>query len=321
MSLYILITSTIIQFLAAILALIYFSKKAHRTPWLLISGGLFMMGVRRSVSLVQALSLESMSIDPVAESVALLISILMLGGVWGLDSFFEYLEDTNQKAADELKTRKETMKKLEEANEQKQTLIREIHHRVKNNLFTVISLLEIQKSKSNQEELKKSLQLSINRIHSMALIHKEIYGLDSYTKIELSRYLKHLIGSLKESTIPLDQKIEIQYNLTEQALNLDRIIPVALVVNELVTNAFTHGFSGLEEGILKVELKTENDRIKLVIANNGHRLPDDFKLETASSMGMNIVKNLVKHQLRGSIEYTEDNWITFELEFPTKPVS
>ncbi|MGM0380546.1 MAG: sensor histidine kinase [bacterium] len=323
MFVYVLLISILIQFTAAFLAFSYFLEEDTSVwAWLLISSGLFLMGVRRSISFFQAVYLDTIVINPAAETVALVISVLMLTGVWRLKSFFNSINQLRKKTENELKKRTEVMEELEKANEQKETLIKEIHHRIKNNLFTVISLLEIQKEKNEEEAVKQALQITVNRIHSMALIHKEIYGTDSFTSIEFSGYMNRQVDNLIDVTADPDQQIEVEYDLDELVLEIDQVIPLALAVNELVTNAIVHGFAGKERGRIRVKLKSEEDRAKLTVENDGHPLPEESKLEgNETTMGLNLVNRLTENQLSGQLKYSRDDWIAFELTFPPTAVS
>ncbi|MGM0381476.1 MAG: sensor histidine kinase [bacterium] len=214
--------------------------------------------------------------------------------------------------------RREKEQALEKSLEEKKVLLREIHHRVKNNLFTIISLLEMQEMQVEDDEFERFLSQSINRIHSMALIHKEIYASEEYSELDFGSYLKKLVSELKDSMVPAEKKIEMEFRLGEHNLDLDRSIPCALAVNELVTNAFSHGFADRDTGTLKVEFRIREDNYQIKVADDGQGLPDDFLISGGDTLGLPLVSNIIKNQLQGDLAYESNDWTVFEFEFPLK---
>lgn len=205
---------------------------------------------------------------------------------------------------------------LKKSLEQKEILLKEVHHRVKNNLFTIISLLEMQRLRADEPRLEELIGHTVNRVHSMALIHQKIYSSEDLEELDFSEYLRELVTSLLESCEKPDQKIEVEYDLAPVALDIDRIIPCALIVNELVTNALNHGFANLERGILRLKYYRENGYYFIIIENNGHHLPDGFSLKNSSSLGLNLVNSLATEQLAGEIEIVENDFVSFKIKFP-----
>ena len=226
------------------------------------------------------------------------------------------VRERTQKLADEVKKHRRTEEKLEESLEEKKILLQEVHHRVKNNLFTIVSLLKLQEMETEDSQLTKILQRSVNRIHSLALIHQELYSRDEYVELDFSDYLKKLIENIKETLEAPDQEITVDYSLDEMNLHLDQSIPCALAINELVNNAFQHGFEGKASGRLKISAEKGEQQAKITISNNGRGLPEDFSLEEYSSMGLNLATKLIQQQLKGSVSFEEDDWVTFVIEFP-----
>ncbi|GEM_PF-4516436 len=226
------------------------------------------------------------------------------------------VRERTRKLEDEVKKHRRTEKKLAESLEEKKILLQEVHHRVKNNLFTIVGLLKLQEIDTDDSQLSKILQRSVNRIHSLALIHQELYSRDEYVELDFSDYLHKLIENIKETLAEPDQEISVDYSLAQMNLHLEQSIPCALAINELITNAFQHGLKEKAEGRLKVTGEKEAGQVKITVANDGRRLPEDFSLEEDSSMGLNLAIKLIEKQLRGNVYFEQDGWVKFVIEFP-----
>lgn len=202
---------------------------------------------------------------------------------------------------------------IEKNLEEKQLLLKEIHHRVKNNFQVVSSLLEMQTRGIEDEQALELAKEGQNRIKSMAIIHQKLYQNDDLL-IEFSDYARRLVQEIQNAFAPKEMrtKIEIEPDL---ALDIDTAIPLGLVLNELITNAFKYGFDDQKEEnnlLIKIEKGLEN--YSLIVADNGKGIPDEVDLKKTKSLGLYLVRRLSK-QLRGKMNYSNENGSRFEIIF------
>jgi two-component sensor histidine kinase len=195
---------------------------------------------------------------------------------------------------------------------EKEVLLSEIHHRVKNNMAVVSGLLELE-SMQNQDP-KQALQDSRNRIQSMAMIHETLYQSESFSDINLSQYLQKLTKYIGETYIHDKKNINTQMHLDDVRLNINQAVPVGLIVNELLVNAITHKSNGIGSGQIILFLSELDGKVSLSIKNEGEVLSSDFSYKSADSSGLMIVKTLVR-QLDADITFKEGNNTTFNLQF------
>jgi PAS domain S-box-containing protein len=209
---------------------------------------------------------------------------------------------------------KEQEKNLIESLKEKETLLSEIHHRVKNNLAVVSGLMEMQALNTNHAELHEKLIESVLRIKSIAEIHETLYQSESFANIQFSEKIKSLmkevVGTLQTST-----EIDLKFSLDHTELNINQSVPCSLLVNEVVTNIIKHGFKGRKKGTITVNLQRDENRIKLEIMDDGVGLPEDFNLKTYSSMGLKLI-DLLAEQIEAEIHHeTKNGFTTFTLTF------
>jgi|GEM_PF-4406424 len=212
--------------------------------------------------------------------------------------------------------REKAQRELEKLVDEKEILLREIHHRVKNNLFTIVSLLEMQYTKAEDPLVRKSFQEAINRVHTMALIHKQIYSQESDQHLDFASYLRLLVKQLLASQVSNEQELDVKFSLESLHLDMDRALPCALAVNELITNAIEHGLEDEAGGRLAVELLRRPKTVELNVCDNGNGLPEDFDIERHSSLGLRMVKGWVENQLRGELNYDSNGHTRFTVKFP-----
>ncbi|MBS1582166.1 MAG: nitrate- and nitrite sensing domain-containing protein [Bacteroidetes bacterium] len=197
--------------------------------------------------------------------------------------------------------------KLEQANERIRTLIKEIHHRVKNNLQVVASLLRLQSSTIEDEHLQQVFAQSQSRVASMALIHEKLYKGDDLAQLDLSLYLKELFAELVQLNNVRDS---IRYRTTIDpglVLDLDTMVPLGLVLNELITNSFKHAFAGRSEGIIDLRIhRVVGQQFDLLYTDNGIGIPQQkLNGENGGTLGMSLIDSLVE-QLNGFITMDSD---------------
>lgn len=217
----------------------------------------------------------------------------------------------------------ERTKDLMEANQQikhslfeKEILLKEIHHRVKNNLQIISSLLNLQSWRIADADTVTLFEESKQRILAMALVHEKLYSSEDLSRIDFSSYVKVLVSELEELfqdiAAKIDCEVEIEPGIT---LDIDCAIPCGLIVNELVSNAFKHAFKLSASGTICVCMtKNDHGKIKLIVADDGSGFPADFDLSNSKNMGLEIVSILVK-QLNGDINFISEIGTRIEISF------
>jgi PAS domain S-box-containing protein len=199
------------------------------------------------------------------------------------------------------------------SNEDKEVLLREIHHRVKNNLAIVISLLNFQLRSANNPDLIPIIHDIQMRIRSMALIHEHLYLSENIDRIPLDSYIQSLVNSTL-GTFSGSQVI-IKTRLDPMEANIEKALPIGLIINELLTNAVKYAFKPGKEAIVEVNLARDNeDNCTLTVKDNGIGLPADLTLESDKTMGLYIV-GLLTRQLEGKIDIVRSNGTTFTITF------
>ena len=205
-------------------------------------------------------------------------------------------------------------KQIKASLEEKEVLLREIHHRVKNNLQIISSLMSLQSEYTQEPETLKMFQESKNRIRSMALIHEKLYQSEDMAHINFGEYLKSLVEMLSSFHKEKRNDVDVCLNCDNVFLEIDTAISMGLIVNELVSNCFKHAFPSETRGIIEISLFTVPEGYLLEVADDGVGLPDNFVLENTNSLGLLIVQTLTM-QLKGSLEIEKDNGAIFKLFF------
>lgn len=221
---------------------------------------------------------------------SILFSVYLLGNIFG-----KTLLKTHN---DLYKSKKALMLQMEE----KETLLKEVHHRVKNNLQTVSSLLSLQSRNVQEARMKTLLKSTQNRVISMAMVHEMLYMRKDIAHIEYKSYVQELSEYLIRSIKGLDSKVNLKIDIPEIKLGIDTAIPLGLLINEAVTNALKYGFEDEEEGEIYIALKKEIDKqYTLNIGDNGVGYPDTITYKNTKSLGLKLIYNLTR-QLKGTIQ-------------------
>lgn len=203
---------------------------------------------------------------------------------------------------------------IKRQKEEKEVLLKEIHHRVKNNLQVINSLIRLQCAYTDDEVALVLFDECQNRIISMALIHEKMYEAHDLSNINIKEYVTELAQNLLRS-YRLNQHINLDINIEIEHLSLDTLIPLGLLLNELISNSLKHAFEGLKEGIIKIELsKDEKGMFVLFVGDNGNGLPKDFSFNSAHTLGMELVVTL-SEQLDGKIERVGETGSYFKIQF------
>jgi PAS domain S-box-containing protein len=213
--------------------------------------------------------------------------------------------------------RKRAEVQLHASLREKDILLREIHHRVKNNMQVIIGLLDLQASSSGNPELMEMLNKGQSRIRSMALVHEKLYASKDFTRINLAGYLRTLSQDLFQSYKINPGKIDLIIQTDGVYVDINKAIPCGLVLNELISNVLKHAFPGDRQGELQIIIREEkNTEMEIVVRDNGMGLPDDVDINQPRTMGLNLVNGLVKKQLKGQMEVRRDNGTEIRIKFP-----
>jgi PAS domain S-box-containing protein len=235
----------------------------------------------------------------------------------------QLVQEINNRLTQELEEKNQIQKKLIASEDklkislqEKEVLLKEVHHRVKNNLQVISSIFNLQKNYSSNQIVKDLLVESQNRIKSMAFIHESLYKTVDFAKINFSEYTENLCYNLLKSYNAYGKSAELKLKLKEVFINLDFAIPCGLILNELITNAVKYAFEGKTHGIIEVELAQKKNIILLKISDNGIGLPEDINFEDSNTLGFQLVNALV-NQINGKLVFKVNNGTKYEISFKT----
>jgi len=213
----------------------------------------------------------------------------------------------------DITVQKKQEKKIKESLKEKEILLQEIHHRVKNNLAIISSLLELQKDNVN-EEVQNLLSSSQARIKSIAKVHEKLYQSTTLSEISLDIYISELAEEIARAYQSDEKNIDLELDVEPLSVDLDEAIPIGLILNELINNAYKHGFKELSEGRITVSLQPEQDKMVLSVSNNGTTIPEDFDLQESDSLGMTLVNVLLK-RIHGTLDVQRKKETSFIIHF------
>ncbi len=210
--------------------------------------------------------------------------------------------------------RKLVQDEIEKSLKEKETLLIEIHHRVKNNLAIVASLMQFQALSTESNQLQSELSQCVLRIKSMAAIHEQLYQSKNFSNLNFANNLKRLTENII-STMNFDADIETVFDLDEVLLNVNQAITCSLIVNEVITNAIKHAFEGRESGRIDISCREKDGRIILTIKDNGVGVPEDLLSADSQSVGMQLIELMID-QLNAVYVYKPiENGSLFRIEF------
>ncbi len=230
-----------------------------------------------------------------------------------LSAFYYGDELVLQSTVQDITDRKISEDKIKQSLAEKEVLLKEVHHRVKNNLQIISSILNLQSSTISDTSTLELLKNSQDRIRSMSLIHELLYQTKDFSTIQFSEYIKSIATNLFHS-YNQNRNIVLEQDLDDIKLDLDMAIPCGLIVNELITNALKYAFDEKEEGVVKIGLKQESELIKLSISDDGKGFPENINFRETSSLGMQLVISLVE-QIDGEILLNSEKGTKYTITF------
>jgi two-component sensor histidine kinase len=192
--------------------------------------------------------------------------------------------------------------KLRASEERKEALLREVHHRVKNNLAVICSLFYLQSTHTKDEETAQIFLDMGNRVHSMALVHESLYGSENLARIDFAEYAQCLANDILSSHAGSSVPVLLKSEMEPLIMSVDLAVPCGLILNELISNAFKHGFPHAAGGEIKLTLRSgPEDKCSLCVEDNGVGIPADLDVNPRKSLGLRLVRSLTQ-QIRGSFE-------------------
>ena len=214
----------------------------------------------------------------------------------------------------DLTHRKEIELKLRKLLNEKEVLLKEVHHRVKNNLQVISSILNLQSSYVKNKKILDILRESQNRIKAMSFIHESLYRSDDFSFVNFSSYINSLSSNLVQTYIIKHVNINLELDLGNVNLSLDQAIPCGLIINELVSNSIKYAFPFNRNGKIRIELIKQGNKINLKVSDNGVGLPDNLDVENTDTLGLQLVYILIS-QLDGDIKVINKKGTTFLFNF------
>ncbi len=212
--------------------------------------------------------------------------------------------------------RKRAEEQIKASLREKEILLREIHHRVKNNMQVISSLLRLQAGYMKDEKYLDMFKDSQGRIMTMSLVYEKLYKSEGMAKINFNGYIKDLVTDLFQSYGVKQGTIALNINAEDVSFGVDTAIPCGLIVNELVTNSLKHAFPDSRKGEIRISLcKADDDEFELVVGDNGVGIPEEIDFGKTESLGLHLVKILAENQLQGEINLDRSKGTEFKIKF------
>jgi two-component system, sensor histidine kinase PdtaS len=205
---------------------------------------------------------------------------------------------------------------LQQSLNEKELLLKEIHHRVKNNLQVISSLLSLQSRTQRDEKIIEAMKEGQNRVKSMALIHQKLYQNEDISSISFLDYTQDLLDYLFNTYHNTQKNIRYHIEPFDLKLDVDTAVPLGLIMNELISNSLKYAFNNVQEGIINVAMKPlgQQGRLRLEVSDNGQGLPENFDHEKSGSMGLRLVRSLSR-QLQAELTISNNNGLAYVLDF------
>jgi PAS domain S-box-containing protein len=213
--------------------------------------------------------------------------------------------------------RKQAEMQIQSSLQEKEILLKEIHHRVKNNLAVIASILSLQSANAPDKTYQDIFQECVNRVKTMSRIHTQIYQAKDLAHIDFKSYLQELIPELFRSYQVHSHDVSFNLQIEDFTPDINTAIPLGLIVNELLTNSLKHAFPEGRKGEIRISLKKDDSQTVLTVADNGIGFPEDLDLTRAQSLGLQLVTALV-YQLRGTVEIKREKGTEFVITFPAE---
>jgi len=210
--------------------------------------------------------------------------------------------DEQKKAADRIKA----------LLAEKELILKEVHHRIKNNMNSIASLLSIQSDTVKEQSAALALLEAVNRIQSMSILYERLYKSDDYTHLSTKEYLSSLIHDVVDN-FPNRDIVTVEYKLEDFSLDIKCLQPLSLIINELLTNIMKYAFNGRQNGLITVSVKKAEALVNVTIQDDGNGIPESIHFENSSGFGLMLVQALTR-QLNGTVRIERDHGTRIVLE-------
>jgi PAS domain S-box-containing protein len=226
------------------------------------------------------------------------------------------LSEINLKLKKEIEERKKIQKKLTLSSNEKDLLLREVHHRVKNNLQLIIGLVDMTKKRAHEPAVVSTLTDIMTKVQTMGSIHTRLYESKRFDKINMKQQVHDLVDMISGFYDHDHLDITTKINCAEIYLPVDQAIPCALALNEILANIHKHAFSGRRNGLVEISSWKKEDNLCFIIRDNGIGLPSGFDIEKSNRLGLKLMRTLVEQQLHGNVQITSKAGTEVMIEFP-----
>lgn len=229
------------------------------------------------------------------------------------------LSEANARLREEIEERTRAEEKLKDSLQEREVLLKEIHHRVKNNLQVVVSLFNLQMDRVDNPDLHRIIRECGNRTASMAIIHETLYQTDNMASVKLDMFLLRLVTNLFQSYRNTEGRIFFNCEADGVSIDFERAVPMSLILNELISNSLKYAFPDGGKGLISINARESDEGgLTITVGDNGVGLPEGFDWSNASTLGLTLVKGLVGHQLKGTIELKRDNGTEYTIYIGAK---
>jgi two-component sensor histidine kinase len=208
-------------------------------------------------------------------------------------------------------------KKLSSALEEKEVLLREIHHRVKNNLQIIISLLNLQSRSFSDKNVLGAMMESQNRVRAMALVHEKIYQSENLSEIDITEYIRYLGNYLFQFYGVNMNAIQLKIEGENIRMGINTAVPLGLIINELISNSLKHAFPKGSKGEILIRLDTTDTDTELIVSDNGIGFPKDYDWQKSETLGLMLVQSLIR-QILATVELDRTTGIRYRITIPKK---
>ncbi len=300
----IIIMSIVFQLFTAAYAIRLIKHTRILVSWICVSSALLLMGVRRILTLYTYAKTSTHIVDPQFEIIGLILSVLMFAGVLGLGKI--------------LIERKKNQQKIQNLLKEKELLLKEVHHRIKNNMNTVCSLLELQGETIEDENSREIIANAGNRVRSMFHLYNRIYQSENFQKLSTKDYFQSLTEEIIENTSSGNLNIIQKSEIENFELDIQKIYYIGIIINELITNSIKYAFDGIENPVLSVIIKKDNGKAYISVKDNGKGFSLSKNNSKSGGFGMKLISSLTE-ELNAEILISSDNGTETTIIIPLNP--
>jgi two-component sensor histidine kinase/PAS domain-containing protein len=215
----------------------------------------------------------------------------------------------------DISIQKKAEKQIKASLKEKETLLQEIHHRVKNNMAVISSLLSLQANSIEDNQIKKVLKEAQSRVNAMSAVHETLHGSENLSEIDLKTYLSKVTSSIFQTYSVTPDKVKLNIDIKEMPISINQASPLGLIINELISNSLKYAFPEDRTGEITVSIKKVDKELELIVMDDGVGMPEGFDWKNTKSLGLKLVRTLVENQLDGSIDLDNTNGTKFTIKF------